>query len=199
MWHYCSENMCAMGGGGPFSPFLAMQMVLCKWHHGIGPFVYFFLICLFFRKREKSVSSRHPHGIRYWSRGLILTLTAAFILDNHGYLWSSLYLMIVSFYERVKQILGVLILSFPTHKRTQHGNYFQNLARNQLELFKLLSPCIGLRSKPRGSVATNILFDKVIHGDSIFHHKTGSGSKSSSPRRNLEVSDDLLQVLVELG
>ena len=148
MWRYCSENMCAMGGGGPFSPFLAMQMVLCKWHHGIGPFVYSFLICLFSKKR-KSVSSRHPHGIRYWSRGLILTLTAAFILDNHGYLWSSLYLTIVSFYERVKQILGVLILSFPTHKRTQHGNYFQNLARNQLALFQLMSPCIGLRSNPR--------------------------------------------------
>ena len=116
-----------------------LHFLQCKWccANGImvsGPlFIYFSFA--FFRKREKSVSSRHPHGIRYWSRGLILTLTAAFILDNHGYLWSSLYLTIVRFYERVKQILGVLILSFPTHKRTQHGNYFQNLARNQLALF----------------------------------------------------------------
>ena len=54
--------MCAMGGGGPFSPLLAMQMVLCKWHHGIRPFVYFFLICLFFEKEKKCLlqaSARH--------------------------------------------------------------------------------------------------------------------------------------------
>ena len=75
---------------------LFLHFLQCKWccANGImvsGPLFIFFSFA-FFSKKRKSVSSRHPHGIRYWSRGLILTLTAAFILDNHGYLWSSLYL-----------------------------------------------------------------------------------------------------------